>query len=340
MVRYIRVFLHIVDLISRINWFKFIKLIKLNSANVILLSFPRGKFGTELISWDFSYINYHISTNKNFCIALKYKDFYNKNIYWSPSKYVTKNRNGNYSKELVDFAKQVEINNNIFPSSKELNFLENKCYMHDVFLKNKIRTPKTKIYSSKEKFLNDKIDYPILIKGEHSSGSKDVTRINSESDALIFFNNTKYLETFENIIVQDLINMRKDIRITIVGNEVVLYYWRINPSDSWMPTSSDYGSFISFENYPKKWHQHFLETFKKTGLIKGAFDVCWQNDDLDTEPYYLEVSPRFSPNPSIDLKNKNYNYKTWKKMIFHKTPYYKLKNKLIFDISINYLKQI
>ncbi|WP_264291210.1 hypothetical protein [Aliarcobacter butzleri] len=36
---------------------------------------------------------------------------------------------------------------------------------------------------------------------------------------------------------------------------------------------------------------------EKFNLDTGAFDIAWNNDDLNTEPYFLEVSPFYQPNP-------------------------------------------
>jgi len=65
--------------------------------------------------------------------------------------------------------------------------------------------------------------------------------------------------------------------------------------------------------------------------------VAWDNDNLSNEPYFLEVSPRFSPNPPLFSDN-NTNYGKWKKKLIGKKIYYKEQANLIFSISKKYFK--
>ena len=117
----------------------------------------------------------------------------------------------------------------------------------------------------------------------------------------------------EVLIKQQLINMRKDLRVILVGGEIVHYYWRINLSGEWKPTSTSFGSKVDFGNFPEQWRQHIIDTFKKLELTAGAFDITWEGDDLSQEPLYLEVSPVFQPNPKIEMRDKSYAY--FKKMV-------------------------
>jgi hypothetical protein len=68
----------------------------------------------------------------------------------------------------------------------------------------------------------------------------------------------------------------------------------------------------------------------------GAFDVAWENDDLNSEPLFLEFSPRFSPNPPIDLSTKNYGYGSFKKKLLIKNSYEKLQVDEVFKINTAY----
>lgn len=132
--------------------------------------------------------------------------------------------------------------------------------------------------------------------------------------------------------------MRKDLRVILVGNEIVHFYWRINLGKEWKPTSTNFGSKVDFDNFPEKWRKHMIDTFKSLNITTGAFDVTWYNDDLETEPLYLEVSPGYQPNPRIELKGKEYAY--YKNSFSPFNDYDKLFVKLIFQIKekqINYL---
>jgi hypothetical protein len=114
-------------------------------------------------------------------------------------------------------------------------------------------------------------------------------------------------ELKEGVLIQDLIEMRRDLRVILVGEEIVLHYWRINKDKDWKPTSTGFGSVVDFDNFPKHWKSHIIETFKKLNLKTGAFDITWQNDDLANTPLYLEVSPAYMPNPRNFIKDEPYS---------------------------------
>ena len=222
-------------------------------------------------------------------------------------------------------------NNKVFPSSRDIYFYENKVFMHNYFDKLKIKTPKTIVCSSKKEVLEQNLDFPLLYKGTHSSGSKDIIKFNSKTDLENYINKSFYFKDNDYMILQSLINIRKDLRVTIVNDEIVLYYWRLNDRPEWKPTASSFGGKILFSNLPLMWKESILKTFKKTKLNFGAFDICWENDDLSSEPIFLEVSSRFSPNP---VPHKKINeYSKWKKTLFDENPYYQLQVDLMFKIT-------
>jgi len=93
--------------------------------------------------------------------------------------------------------------------------------------------------------------------------------------------------------------MRRDLRVICVGDEIVHYYWRINNDKDWKPTSTGKGSSVDFEFFPEQWRDFILSEFKKFNIPTGAFDVAWENDDLNTQPLILEVSPTYQVNPKV-----------------------------------------
>lgn len=339
--RVLKVFLQSSYIITRINWVGFVKYYSRKADIVVMPSFIVGKFGVELLCWDFSYINYFITNKIPFRFKSNIDSLSACKIFWSPSKLMTAVQSGDYASELVNFATQAEAKgNSLFPSSYDVRFLENKTYMYRFFNEHGIRTPQTIILNSKEEVINMQLAFPLILKGEHSAGSDDVHKFDTKESLLKFLSESDYLNKFQHIILQQLIDIRKDIRVTLVGDEVVLYYWRINPASEWKPTASIYGSTISFTDFPEQWRNYIIDSFKRTGLTMGAFDVCWQKDDLSTEPYFLEVSPRFSPNPPFNLQATDMTYSKWKKKFFGKETYYKLQTQVIFGIGTKYLNII
>jgi glutathione synthase/RimK-type ligase-like ATP-grasp enzyme len=156
--------------------------------------------------------------------------------------------------------------------------------------------------------LNAKIQFPYLIKAEHSCASEGLYKISGFSDLAGLIADQNFMRKNRNIIAQELINMRKDLRVILVNGEIVLHYWRINPDKDWKPTSTSYGSQVDFDFFPEQWRQHIIDTFLSLELTTGAFDITWRDDDLSTEPIYLEVSPFYQPNPKMELKKKSYAF--------------------------------
>jgi glutathione synthase/RimK-type ligase-like ATP-grasp enzyme len=170
--------------------------------------------------------------------------------------------------------------------------------MHKKFKQYNISEPQTELCSTMDEVLNLGWDYPFLIKEEHSSASAGVHKINSQED-LEFHKANKTFKPNEYIIVQKLVEMRKDLRVILVGDEIVHYYWRINNQDEWKPTSTGRGSSVDFEFFPEQWRNFIISEFKKFNIPTGAFDVTWDKDDLSTKPLILEVSPTYQVNPKI-----------------------------------------
>ena len=325
-------------LFKKINWIKFLKLYSNNADNIIYLSFLAGRFSNEIFIWDLANINNVIESDLKFKVSIKLDHFKNKKIWWSPSARLVPKTIKNYALHLFNFAERIESKGNkLFPSSYETSLYENKSHMHKLFDDFGIKTPKTTILNSVEELDNNNLKYPILLKGEYSSGSKDIYKFSNAYDLKDFLHNSNYLNKFNKIIIQELLNIRRDLRVTLVGEEIVLFYWRINNDSNWKPTASSFGGSIFFNDFPKKWEKYIVDNFNKLNIKMGAFDVAWDNDNLSNEPYFLEVSPRFSPNPPLFSDN-NTNYGKWKKKLIGKKIYYKEQVNLIFSISKKYFK--
>jgi len=340
----IRIIIKLVHAIWAINWFKFMRLYKTDAEIVVLFSII--KFYDVIFEpfiWDLGYIKSLIENNKQFHIIFRKKNIsvQNKIVLWSPWKKWDPWIFSNYTNTLVHIAEQLKIQNNkVFPDDYEICYLENKSYMYDKFEEFGIRHPKTAIIQHPEDIKTLNIKYPFLIKGEHSCGSKDIIKINSEAEYYKFFKENDYFRTNENIIIQKLLNIHRDLRVTIVDDEIVLYFWRVNTKEEWRPTATKYGAKVVFGKFPSDWKKYIINNFKKLKLNMGAFDIAWENDDLSTEPYFLEVSPRFSPNPVVDLSVKKFEYGEYKRKLLLKKSFGVEQNKIIFNITNKYICMI
>jgi hypothetical protein len=205
------------------------------------------------------------------------------------------------------------------PSYHEISFWENKLYMHDQFDKLAIRTPTTISFANPVHLPDiiaahaEKLRFPCLLKQPYSCSSKGLYKVES-ADRLAYL--VDYISTkssSQSFFLQELLDIRKDLRVVVLNGSVSSFYWRINKSSAWMPTSTSLGSQVLFSDFPQTWKSLILEYAKLLNLRFCAFDIAWNHDDLTSAPYVLEVSPLFQPNP-IPVKSKNLvSYGKWKK---------------------------
>ena len=316
----------------KLNWSKAIKLHN-KKADLIVWVWPNCPhqkleyFGRSIILGEISNLVAVVNAGLPYRLIIgrkigKIKD--SKIIYQVSHEFLNIFKFIHYPPFLVGVAKALESQNNtIFLSSEEVAFWENKDYMQEMFLKLNISHPRTYILNSLTDLKTfSLLPYPYIIKEVNSQGSKGLHKIENY-DSLINVANDLTTRGEVTVIAQQIVKMTKDIRVTIVGEEVVLYYWRINPEKEWRPTSTSRGSSVDFGNFPEKWRNYFIDITRRMKLSSAAYDVCWENDDIDTQPMILEVSPSFQPNPSLPAHLSNIPYKDYKTIFFTKKPYYK-----------------
>ncbi len=274
-----------------------------------------------------------IYTKKNIGI------FWNKNIIFFGSYFYNSYSFSNYANSLIFLTENLTLQKNkVFPNSIEVKLWENKSFMHEYFEELAIRTPETKVIKIQDLNSTNLFSYPFLLKEEHSCGSVGIHKISYDRDMINITKDSLFLKNNQKVILQKLLNIRRDLRVIIVGNEIVLFYWRINLLPEWRTTATGHGSRVDFVNFPEKWRDWILENFKKLKIRTGAFDIAWENDDLNSEPYILEVSPFYSPNAKPKNFIYNDNYGIWKKSIKFKNNYQKAVVDLIFKIQLNFVK--
>lgn len=329
----------------KISWYKFCKLYDKNAKHVIWFypcypSKPLEYLGRSMIIHDLGIINALIQLEIPFKIQVgrNIGSYNNKIIHFCNShEFVNPYGFTNYSEFIVNLVKQLESQGNeVILSSAEIEFWENKAYMHEQFYDKKISQPETLIQDLNQDYRHLKErEYPCLVKEIHSCGGKGLYKIASYSEMLIIL---KKLEAkgYSKVLVQKLINMRKDFRVIVIGDEIFLHYWRNNSSTEWQPTSTSKGSTVDFDTFPEQWRTYIIESTKKLGLRTAAYDITWENDDITTMPIVLEVSPSFQPNPPTPLKYKNLAYRDYKKKLLGKDAFYIGRVNIVFETE--YLK--
>lgn len=216
------------------------------------------------------------------------------------------------SVRLMGIAHEIEDRGGILtPNSRAISCYENKIDMHELFVEVGIRSPRTRAVTTAEEYISavGATGFPVIVKGAYSSSSRHIYLIQDEDEAVRFWDEALAGETRNKnvkfpvgrlklpVLVQEYLDIRRDCRVVFVGQEVVLSYWRINMSDAWMSTATRFGSEVVHEPFPIEWEGFLRDTIGRLDFPWGAFDLAWNNDDLSTEPFVLEVSPCFEANP-------------------------------------------
>ncbi len=338
MKKLIKQLMRVLYTLVNINLFKFFKSYSNTSSTVILLNKHWKRPAIEILIWELASIRFFIENETPFRLSFtrNCSKFKNKNIFWYPSLHFVE-KTKNHTEKLIEFAIEIEQNGNfINPSSKQVAFLENKGFMYKQFSDKKISHPNTKLIAKSNFDHSVPFEFPFLVKGEYSSSGKEVVLISNKNNWLSYLESTLFKKS-DTLIFQELIDMRFDIRVVVVGDKVVNHYWRKNPSKEWKPTSTSYGSYLDFSPLPQNVIKITVEYLEKLGLKMGAYDITFQNDDIKSQPLVLEISPLFSLNPMIEGATVD-NYAKYKTKLFGKNVFWKDQIDQIFLVNEKYLK--
>jgi hypothetical protein len=327
----------------KINWITYFRLKNKKSDHIIWLyqDYPKSMikyiFGGYWVH-DFSLVYAFIKLNKSFrlCIGGQLEQVSGKQIFYIISHRFNLLQEKDYTIPLVKKITQLEAQGNrLYPSAAEARYWENKIYMHEQFEALQIPQPKTgfitKNNAAAQAFTNRQ--FPLLIKEAHSCHSQGIYKVNNEAAAIEIIAKRQE-EQVEDFLVQDLVDMHKDLRVILIGDEIVLHYWRINLADNWKPTSTSHGSMVDFVSFPEHWRSFIIESFKKLNLHTGAFDITFQHDDITNTPLFLEVSPGYEPNPRPTGRQATIPYYAYKKKLFTRNPYFAAAIDTKFDLRV------
>jgi len=326
-------------LIRKTKWIRIFRNYSKSSSNIVLLapSFPQRLnlyLRSGVLESDFALLDAVVSSNIPFRIILGSKNVDNIQdslIYHNLSSFYGKKENQDYTDVLLDFQKRLLNRSNVLiPSHEDSRYWENKIYMHERFLELDISHPKTFVVSGTTTMpKSTDFTYPVLFKPAHSAGSQGIEKMDNPEALEEHIRKTSYKE----YLIQEWIDMRRDLRLIYIGDELVVHYWRINQDPDWKPTATTGGSSADFVSLPTQWLPYIKDQYKRLGLKTGAFDITWQNDDLNTTPLILEVSPSYMPNPSPKGKYRDLPYSDYKKALFGQDAYYKNYIDLVFDLK-------
>lgn len=332
MKRHIKVLLQLGYNLVRVNWLSLFGLYQSRSNKVILLSeFVNRRFSIEVFTWQVSSIRWMIKNNVGFRVGLSLSSIREGDIVlWAPNEYYGSGIN--YSIEVIEKAERLSEKTLLIPPVDDTKWLENKSFMYTEMKSRNISMPNTQIIHKNDIDL-DHVIFPIIVKAEYSSGSRHVDMIRTKRELEVLLSG-KYSE-YEEIIIQEYLDIRKDLRVIYIDGIIESFYWRENMSDSWRPTATSKGNAVKFFGFPEMHRKSILDGFDKSGLRMAAADIAWNKDDLESEPIFLEISPRYSPNPS--LPGIQFDYGVYKKRIAGERPFWRCQIDLIHQLNNKYL---
>lgn len=98
----------------------------------------------------------------------------------------------------------------------------------------------------------------------------------------------QYVSIADSLYVQEQLPIEKDLRIVLVGGEVVASYWR-HQSDRSFHTNVSRGGTVDYKNIPDSAIEFVLTWAKTLGINHAGFDIAMVGD----RPYFFEFNRLF-----------------------------------------------
>jgi ribosomal protein S6--L-glutamate ligase len=159
---------------------------------------------------------------------------------------------------------------NIFPSINSYNHLGDKIRQLTLFSITNIPIPKTRIFSQAvtvEEIL-DIFSLPLVAKLPYGSGrGQGVFLIRSKEEL------KTYLSTATRPYIQEYLPIHRDIRVVVVGQKVILAYWKQMRKGNFRSNVAQ-GGAIDFRDVPDAAVDLALDTAIRCGLDHAGFDIA------------------------------------------------------------------
>jgi ribosomal protein S6--L-glutamate ligase len=146
-------------------------------------------------------------------------------------------------------------------------------------------TPYTRILPNTDSALEqilDEFTFPFVAKEVRNAEGRGVFLIENRRDLADYKGRNSML------YVQELLPIDRDIRVVVVGREVVTAYWRIAPPDGFHNNVAR-GGVISFDAVPDEVISLVQRVAAELDIDYAGFDVAL----VDDYPYLLEFNMRF-----------------------------------------------
>jgi ribosomal protein S6--L-glutamate ligase len=172
-----------------------------------------------------------------------------------------------------------------FPSYHTYKCVQDKIKQTALFDLLEIPHPKTRVFYGKRQKNNihNHFKFPFIAKIPRGSAmGRGVYLIRNPEDLLSYCNQATVA------YIQEYIPSDRDIRVVIIGNEIVHAYWRIAPPDDFRSNVA-VGATISFDDVPQNALDLALDTAQKCQWNDVGIDIV--NDDGAL--YVLEANMKY-----------------------------------------------
>ena len=126
------------------------------------------------------------------------------------------------------------------------------------------------------------MELPFVAKLPKASQGVGVWQINDRADW------QQYLERTDRLYVQEYLPIDRDLRIVLVGEEIIAAYWR-HQSERSFHTNVSRGGTVSYEDIPPQAVEYVLRLARALNIDHAGFDIAMVGD----EPYLLEFNRLF-----------------------------------------------
>ncbi len=98
----------------------------------------------------------------------------------------------------------------------------------------------------------------------------------------------QYLDRTDRIYIQEYLPIAKDLRVVVVGDEIITAYWR-HRSERSFHTNVSQGGYASYEDIPQQALDYVMTLSRSLGINHAGFDIAM----IDDRPYLLEFNRLF-----------------------------------------------
>jgi len=287
-----------------------------------------------------------VDRGRTFAVSDDPSTLFHKSVVWFlPAQFISP-RLWDHSRQVYEWALGLEEQGNrLLCSSDEVLYWENKVYMHRKLAEIGAASPETRVLTSAT-WEDAEFDIePVLIKEEHSAGSKGVHYFARSAEAREFVKRYSFRPT-ESLLMQEVVRgATRDLRLTMVGDRMIrsASFWRIKTSDTsnrnWTTTATTYGSVVKHGDVPESVVPLAAEYLQTLGIRTAGIDLMWIDDDLSGEPLILELSPYYQPNPPKPKRYADSGYKQFKKEPYAKDGYFSQQYLVYSEIAAAILDQ-